>query len=158
MLFSSRHDAIRPVSAAKYIYGQNGEIRGYGGPSVRGTVEKIPAGQWFSYMPAADHPEYPSASAAACAAHAEVMRHYWKTDEFGWTVARPKGSSIIEPGATPNEDFSHTFETWTQFETECGMSRLYGGVHFRDSIEVVREVAHEVGKNAYDYVQAHINP
>jgi hypothetical protein len=109
-------------------------------------------------MPNADHPEYPSASAAACAAHSEALRLLYGTDEFGWEVPVKAGSSKIEPGLTPKNDVLLKFNTWTQFEEDCAISRLYGGIHFRDSIEVVVDIAHEIGRNAYHYVQSHINP
>ncbi len=150
-----KYDAVRPTTAAKYIYGRS-KIRGYGGPG-KGTVNDIPATEWLGYMSNANHPEYPSASAGACAAHAEAIRQLYGTDEYGWTVTFPKGSSKREPGITPKEDLTITFKTWTEFETLCGLSRLYGGVHFRDSIEVVKEPAHEIGRLSHEFLQKHLN-
>ncbi len=68
------------------------------------------------------------------------------------TVKFPKGSSKIEPGVTPKNDLEYTFVTWTQFERDCGLSRVYGGVHFRDSIEVVVELAHAIARLNVDLV------
>ena len=64
-----RWDAVRPFSAIKYLYGDQ-NITSYCGKG-QGTC-KLPASDWASYMPAANHPEYPSASAAICSAKAEA--------------------------------------------------------------------------------------
>ena len=68
------------------------------------------------------------------------------------TVKFPKGSSKIEPGVTPSKDLEYTFHTWSQFERDCGLSRVYGGVHFRDSIEVVVDLAHIIAGYNVDLV------
>ena len=60
------------------------------------------------------------------------------------TVVFKKGSSKIEPGKVPAADLEYNFATWSQFERDCGLSRVYGGVHFRDSIDVVVEMAHKI--------------
>ena len=36
-------------------------LAAWGGP-YNGTVNDIPASEWTSYLPVANHPEYPSAS------------------------------------------------------------------------------------------------
>ena len=46
-----------------------------------GVVHDLPASAWDSYMPVADHPEYPSLSASVCAAHAEVSRAFLGNDK-----------------------------------------------------------------------------
>ena len=61
----TRYDAVRPFSAIAHVYGDE-MVTAWGGPGM-GTIE-IPANQWQSYIPAADHPEYPSASTCSCVA------------------------------------------------------------------------------------------
>ena len=82
-----RHDAVRPISAIRYLYGDR-PVRAWGGPG-RGTVDRIPASQWKSYVQTADHAEYPSGSAAFCAAHAQASRRFLGSDELGWTGSFP---------------------------------------------------------------------
>ena len=48
-----------------------------------GIVHDLPASAWDSYMPVADHPEYPSLSASVCAAHAEASRSFLGSDKTG---------------------------------------------------------------------------
>ena len=73
------------------------------------------------------------------------------------TVKFAKGSSKIEPKITPATDLEYTFATWTQFERDCGLSRVYGGVHFRDSVEVIEEMAHSIAGFNIEHVQQYLS-
>ena len=147
-----RYDAVRPFSAIRHIYGDT-PVTAWGGPG-KGTV-KLPASQWRSYLPTADHPEYPSASACVCAAQAQAMRRYTGSDSTeGWTVVRPAGSSSIEPGVTPAATVSFRIDTWTDFDRLCGQSRVWGGTHFQPSIDEARKACPVFGDLAWDYYKA----
>jgi hypothetical protein len=150
-----RWDAVRPFSAIRYIYGDR-RVRAWGGPG-RGTV-MIPADEWKEYLNVADHPEYPSGSASFCSAHAQSARRFLGSDMFNWSVPAPKGSSVIEPGVTPASDIVlGPWATWTQFENECGLSRLWGGVHFRDAIVQGHPLGRAIGEQAYLFLKRHID-
>ena len=41
---------------------------------------------------------------------------------------------------------------------KCGSSRLWGGVHFADSVEEGNRIGNEIGKIAANFVRKHINP
>jgi hypothetical protein len=148
----AKYDAVRPFSAIEYLYGDN-PVTAWGGPG-QGTVTDLPASEWQSYLPVANHPEYPSASASFCAAHAQVARHYLGTDTLGWAIPVAQGSSKIEPGVTPQSNAVLEFPTWTDFESDCGISRLWGGVHFFPSIPAGQYMGHEIGDIAFDYFQS----
>jgi hypothetical protein len=135
----ARHDAVRPVTAIRHLADAD---------PARAT--------WTSYLATADHPEYPSGSAGFCAAHAQASRAYLGTDELGWEVTMPAGSSTVEPGVVPAEEITLEFETWTEFEEVCGLSRLYGGVHFRPAITQAQTMTRPIGDLAYDFLQAHL--
>jgi len=150
-----RYDAVRPFSAIAYLY-KDKPVSAWGGPA-KGTVNDLPASQWTSYLNVADHPEYPSASASFCAAHAEASRLYLNSDQLGWTVPFSKGSSVVEPGVTPANDISVTWSTWSEFEQDCGQSRLWSGVHFPASIPAGQDIGHTIAEIAYDFVSRHIN-
>ena len=68
-----------------------------------------------------------------------------------------KGSSKIEPAITPASDIVLEWDTWTDFEQDCGLSRLWGGVHFMPSIPAGQDVGHEIGDLAYEFVMDHID-
>ncbi|MDI1447994.1 vanadium-dependent haloperoxidase [Polyangium sp. 6x1] len=149
-----RYDAVRPFTAIRVLYGDT-PVQAWGGPG-KGTVTDLPASQWKSYLNVADHPEYPSGSACFCAAHAEASRRFLGSDNLGWVVSIPQGSSLVEPGITPAQDITLSFATWTQFEEICGMSRNWGGVHFLASISSGRDLCSPIGDLAYEFVKAHI--
>jgi hypothetical protein len=151
-----RYDAVRPTSAVRYLYGER-PVRAWGGKG-RGTIDALSASQWTSYMPTADHPEYPSGSAGFCAAHAQASRRFLGSDSLGWTIPTPKGSSRIEPGITPAGDITIGWATWTDFARECGRSRLWGGVHFRAAIDAGEEIGRRIGNVAHAFVRRHITP
>jgi hypothetical protein len=151
-----RYDAVRPFSAIRYLYG-NRPVTAWGGPG-KGTVDDLPATEWRSYLNTADHPEYPSGSACFCSAHAQASRRFLGSDDFGWSVPVAQGSSRVEPGITPATDITlGPWETFTEFERDCGMSRLWGGVHFTAAIEAGHDLCRPIGDKAYDFVKAHIN-
>jgi hypothetical protein len=150
-----RWDAVRPFSAVRHVYG-DAPVTAWGGPG-KGTVSDIPASHWRPYLQTADHSEYPSGSAAFCAAHAQASRKFLGSDALGWTVPQPMGSSRIEPGVTPATDIELHWDTWTDFENDCGMSRFWAGVHFTPSIDAASPLGRRVGNEAYKFVQAHID-
>ena len=50
-----------------------------------------------------------------------------------------------------------SFYTWSEFEKNCGYSRLYGGVNFPDSIANIRDLAIRMGRRSVDFVRYHVN-
>ena len=148
-------DAVRPVSAIRYLYGDR-PVRAWGGPG-KGTVSDLPASEWREYLNVADHPEYPSGSASFCGAHAQSARRYFGDDILNWSVPAPMGSSFVEPGITPAADITlGPWPTWTAFETECAESRVWGGVHFRASLSSGRNIGHAIGNLSYEFLKKHI--
>ena len=79
------------------------------------------------------------------------------TDLLNWDVTFEAGESRIEPGAVPARNTTYHFKTLSQFETECGQSRLWAGVHFQDAIDSIKPIAREVAKLAFNFVKKHAN-
>jgi hypothetical protein len=150
-----KYDAVRPYSAIEYLYG-DGPVIAWGGPGQE-TVADLPASEWQSYLPVANHPEYPSASASFCAAHSQAARRYLGTDTLGWSIPVVQGASRVEPSVTPQTDIVLEFPTWSDFAHDCGISRLWGGVHFFASIPAGQDIGYEIGDVAYEYVQSFID-
>jgi hypothetical protein len=71
-------------------------------------------------------------------------------------VPVPKGTSAIEPGIAPANDVMLSWATWSDFERDCGLSRLWGGVHFLSAIEAGHDLGRQIGNVAFDFLQAHI--
>ncbi|MDX1613492.1 MAG: vanadium-dependent haloperoxidase [Candidatus Promineifilaceae bacterium] len=146
-----KYDAVRPFSAIEYLYGHD-PVTAWGGP-YQGTVTDLPASEWRSYLQSANHPEYPSASASFCAAHAEVASRFLGSDALNWTMEVPAGQSRVEPGPTPQTDTDLFFPTWDDFAERCGLSRLWGGVHFYPSIPAGQEMGREIGYQVFEYTE-----
>ena len=144
----ARYDAVRPFSAIRHIYG-DALVRAWAGPGA-GTAE-IPASAWMSYLPEADHPEYPSGSTCGCYATAQAVRRFTGSDELDWSVSYPAGTSRIEPAVTPARDLTLTFDTWTDFAENCGQARVWGGVHFPAAVAASEAICSRFGDQAYDY-------
>jgi hypothetical protein len=151
----TKYDTVRPFSAIEWLYGDQ-HVTAWGGPGV-GTVSDLPANEWRPYLITADHPEYPSGSASFCGAHTQASRLFFGSDNLGWTVPVPAGSSVVEPGITPAQDTNLHFATWTDFEVDCGYSRMWGGVHFEDAVLAGFDLGNEIGSHTYDFVKAHID-
>jgi hypothetical protein len=151
----TRHDAVRPFSAIRYLYGDQ-HVTAWGGPG-KGTVTDLPASQWRSYLNTADHPEYPSGSACFCSAHAQASRRFLGSDTLGFSIPLAKGSSSVEPGITPASDIVlGPWATWTDFERECGVSRVWGGVHFMSAVKAAQQVCPTVGDRSYEFLRDHL--
>jgi len=148
------YDAVRPFSAIRHIY-EDEEVTAWGGPG-QGTVN-LPASEWKAYLEEADHPEYPSASSCFCAAHAQAARLYLGSDTLGYPFEFKEGSSRIEPGVTPSADTTLIFPTWTDFEQDCGQSRVWAGVHFQSAVDESLAACGTFGNMAYDYVSTLID-
>jgi VCPO second helical-bundle domain len=97
-------------------------------------------------------------TSAFCAAHAQASRRFLGSDTFGWSVPAPKGSSVIEPGITPASDIViGPFATFTDFETICGLSRFWGGIHFLSSLPAGHDIGQLIGDLAYEFLRQHID-
>lgn len=148
----ARFDAVRPFSAIRLLYGDE-PLRAWGGPG-QGTVDDITGAEWRPYLQSANHPEYPSATASFCRAHATAATLFTGSNEFGWDVPYAAGSSFVEPGVSPSADVTLSYPTWDDFSDECGISRLWAGVHFYDSIPAGQALGDAIGRRAYQWVDA----
>jgi hypothetical protein len=150
----AKHDAVRPFSAIRHVYGSR-RVTAWGGPG-KGTVKDMPADEWASYLPVGDHPDYPSGSTTMCAAEAQATRRFLGDDVLDMTHVFPKGALLTEPGLVPAKDLKLHWRTWTDFEKDCAMSRVWGGVHFKKTVERSLEWGAQFGDRAYEFAQRHI--
>jgi VCPO second helical-bundle domain len=65
------------------------------------------------------------------------------------------GSSPVEPGFAPAEDVTLTWRTFTEAADQAGLSRRFGGIHFRDGDLAAREMGRHVGLQAWKKAAAH---
>lgn len=100
-------------------------------------------GQPFVALLGAPHPEYPAGHATLSSANAEAMTaifgdNYSFTDSTFYGMALPNGTTL-QP---------RHYSSFREAGEEAGWSRLYGGIHYRISIErgfwQGRKVAHNI--------------
>ncbi|TGB13393.1 hypothetical protein E2651_09625 [Streptomyces sp. MZ04] len=144
-------EAVRPYTAVRHAYAGR-KVSAWGGPG-KGTVHDMPAEEWTSYLPVGDHPDYPSGSTTLCAAEAQAARRFLGDDILDLTWDIPAGSSLTEPGITPAKDLKVHYATWSEFEKDCAMSRVWAGVHFKATVERSLVFGKQFGDLAYEHVQ-----
>jgi hypothetical protein len=71
-------------------------------------------------------------------------------------VTLPAGSSKIERGITPSRPVTLRWETFSDAAAEAGMSRRYGGIHFRAADLASRQLGRKVAFHAWSKAQAYI--
>ncbi len=121
-----------------------------GSSSTRGAgpgrgSQLIPGEQFQSYIPTPPFAEYTSGHSAFSAASATVLRLVTGSPYFGATYTFKAGTSTIEPGLTPAHDVVLSWHTFDQAADEAGISRRYGGIHFRQADLESREIGRRIG-------------
>ena len=125
-------DSVRPVTAIPFLFhGQT--IQSWGGPYM-GTVS-MDGGNWIPYQPSTfptpPFPSYISGHSTFSAAGAIILSDWTGSDTFGASVTFAPGSSVIEPGLTPATSIALVWPTFTDASNQAGISRRYGGIHFK---------------------------
>ncbi|WP_019819575.1 DUF6851 domain-containing protein [Saccharomonospora saliphila] len=153
--YKHEYNVVRPFSAIRHVYGTN-TVTAWGGAGV-GTVNDMPANEWASYLNVGNHPEYPSASTTVISAEAQAARRFLGSDVLDWTYTYSAGSSLVEPGITPANDYQLHWDTWTDFVQDSSSSRVWGGVHFAESAENSIGFGTQFGDRAHEFVQRHLD-
>jgi hypothetical protein len=132
-------DALIAVLDAKYHYSfwrpitaiRNGDIDGHPG------TDRDPG--WVSLIEAPLHPEYPSAHSILAATVGTILQ-----SDAGQQALQLSTSSPTAKGAT---------RRWTRIEDfvqEVGVSRIYGGIHFRFSNETGLAMGRSLGAHVLE--------
>jgi hypothetical protein len=145
-------DYVRPMTAARFLYGGQ-RIRAWGGP-FQGT-QLIPGERFQSYIATPPFAEYTSGHSAFSAAAATVLRLFTGSPYFGASFTFAAGASTIEPGATPARDIRLAWHTFDQAADEAGLSRRYGGIHFRSADLASREMGRNIAREAWRVASAY---
>ncbi|GAA3674966.1 vanadium-dependent haloperoxidase [Nonomuraea antimicrobica] len=140
------HDSARPITAIRHLY-QGQRIATWGGRTVDGE-------RWVPYQvptfPTPPFAEYVSGHSTFSAAAAEVLKRFTGADSFGGQTVVARGSSLVEPGVTPASDVTLQWATFSAAADEAGLSRRYGGIHFRAGDLEGRTLGRAVGTAAWN--------
>jgi hypothetical protein len=94
---------------------------------------------WKPLIATPNHPEYPSAHACLTPAIGRVIARFLGTDQIDYTVPSVAGRA------------PHHFETVQDLEYEVGNARIWGGIHYRTSVED----GNKIGTKTVHQVLAH---
>jgi len=168
------YDYIRPITAIRHLAENNllptddpnvrinadgkTEIYAWGGPE-QGS-QWILGTDWLPYQDITfltpPFAEYVSGHSTFSMAAAEVLRQYTGSDSFGLCHVEPAGSSTFESN-TPGKPVELCWDTFTAAADEAGLSRLYGGIHFKDGDVNGRFMGREIGNEVWKKSQYYIN-
>jgi hypothetical protein len=117
-----------------------------------GNPKTMPEATWTNtHRHTYAFPSYPSAHGTACAAAMTAFEEVFG-DEYAFTMRIPT-VDVAGPfsGKIEMHPPARDFRTFSEAAMQCGMSRVYLGIHFRyDSIEGVN-LGQAVGRNVVDY-------
>ncbi|MFI5532498.1 vanadium-dependent haloperoxidase [Kitasatospora sp. NPDC051853] len=140
------YDYARPLTMMRYAYdGQ--QIQSFGGPG-QGTVT-MDGKNWKSYLPTPAFASYISGHSIWGATWGEYMKLWTGSDTYGESAVVKAGTLKYDTNA-PATDITLKWDTFSQAADEDGMSRLYGGVHWRFDKEQGALLGRNVANNAYN--------
>ena len=155
--FKNEYDSVRPVTAVHYLFSGK-PVTAWAGP-FQGT-RTFDGSLWRPYQAATvvtpPFQEFSSGHSTFSAASAEVLRRCTGSDTFASSVTVPAGSSKFEPGLVPAAPVTLSWATFSDAAAQAGLSRRYGGIHFRTADLAGRAMGRLIGAQAFDKAQTYI--
>lgn len=84
-----------------------------------------------------------------------MLRSYTGSDSFNESATIKAGASLVEPGSVPAADITLAWSTFSQAADQAGMSRRYGGIHFKEGDLQSRAMGRLVGAQAWAKAQTY---
>lgn len=138
LVHMAQFDAVQSSFEAKYYYNRwRPETAILAGESD-GNDQTAGDASWIILRAARatpPTPTYPSTHAEAAGAVAEVLKQYFRRDNFSFTIG-----SYALPGV------ERSFTSFSQFAQEVALSRIYIGYHFRTDIARGEMAGRELGR------------
>jgi hypothetical protein len=148
------YDYARPISAIRYLFAGQ-QIDAWAGPGL-GT-RSIDGKDFRSYIPTPPFAEFTSGHSAFSTAGAEVLRLFTGSNVFGASHVVLAGSSVVEPGVAPSTNVTLSWATFEDAANEAGVSRRYGGIHFKDGDLSSRKIGRHIGAACWEKAQTYFN-
>ena len=150
------YDSVRPVSAIRFLFkGQNVKAWAPGK-----DVTTISGETWTSYIPTPNFPEYVSGHSTFSGASAQILLSFTKKPTFNMSVTIPAGSTV-EPNV-PAQPITLSWKKFVDAVNQAGMSRRFGGIHFKDGDLQGRTLGKKIGaivwKKAQEYIEGKVKP
>jgi PAP2 superfamily len=150
-----KYDFWRPITAIRYQY-KDKDVTSWLGPNLGfGTVK---GQQWMPYQAlnvvTPPFPEYVSGHSTFSAAGNVIMVGFTGSDNFDGSVTIPAGWSKFEAN-TPANPVTLSWPTFTAMADQAGMSRRYGGIHFKSGDMQGRSLGNMVGQSVWSRAQSY---
>jgi hypothetical protein len=97
---------------------------------------------WIGLVTTPAHPEYPAAHGCFSGAVVEVLRAYFDTDEFHFTMSSA-APGLVQP--------VRSYDRFSQVLTDILDARIYGGMHYRNSTAVGADLGKRVARHAMEH-------
>jgi hypothetical protein len=146
-------DAARPVTAIRYLYAGR-TIDAWAGPGL-GT-QSIAGEAFRSYIATPPFAEYTSGHSAFSAAAAKVLTLVTGRAAFNASVTILAGSFTV-PEPAPAADVTLSWATFEDAANEAGLSRRYGGIHFKDGDLASRKMGRQIGDVVWTNARSYFN-
>jgi hypothetical protein len=156
------YDYVRPITAIRYLKAGR-RIRAWAGPGQGTRV--IRGEDWMPFQaesfPTPPFSEYVSGHSTFSAAGAEILKRFTGSDRFDAFVVISEGPLGVEAGV-PARPVVLSWTTFSEAADEAGLSRRYGGIHFRDgdleARRMGRAVAELVWHRGKAFIQGTVPP
>jgi hypothetical protein len=155
--YKRKYDFVRPITLVRtQLKGQKirAWVRNQGTQTIKGE-------DWLPYQPAdvvtPPFAEYVSGHSTFSAASFAVLRSFTGSDRLGLSVTIKAGDSRIEKGRTPAKDVTLTWRTMQDAADQAGISREYGGIHFREGDLHGRTLGSRIGAAVFAKAQTYFN-
>jgi len=144
-----KFEGVRPITAVRF-FKQGQSILAWGGPGR--PIEAIQGEKWIAYNPGSNptpaFPGYVSGHSTFSSASATVLQLFTGSDKFGYKETIPANFGRVEPGV-PAVPTVISYKKFSDAVYDAGMSRLYGGIHFKDDNTAGQLIGNAVGQLVY---------
>jgi hypothetical protein len=152
-----KFEGVRPITAVRF-FKQGQSIVAWGGPGR--PIEAIQGEKWIAYNPGSNptpaFPGYVSGHSTFSSASATVLQLMTGSDRFDYQVTIPVNFGRVEPGV-PAVPTIISYKKFSDAVYDAGMSRLYGGIHFKDDNTAGQVVGTAVARWVYAKAKALFN-
>ena len=144
-----KFEGVRPITAVRF-FKQGQSILAWGGPGR--PIEAIQGEKWMAYNPGSNptpaFPGYVSGHSTFSSASATVLRLFTGSDRLDYQVTLAANFGRVEPGV-PAVPTVISYKKFSDAVYDAGMSRLYGGIHFKDDNTAGQLIGNAIGELVY---------
>jgi hypothetical protein len=139
-LSAAMNDGLQTAHTSKFVYGLWRPVTAIRRADEDLNDQTIADPAWTPLLGTPPYPSHASNLTCIAASAARIFARTFRSDAVPFTVTWT--------GLAGNTDVTRSYDTFSQLAQEGGLSRVYGGIHFRFEIDAAYESCTKVG----DYV------